>query len=184
MNAGVTAFGPATWDTSPSSFLAVMNVNLGGLFNSIRGFVPVLKAQEIQSGIIITASMAGLVASPYSAVYAASKAAAVAMARALRGELEAEAPHVAVTLLAPGMVQTNLLHSSAAVLTNGLSLDPEMAEAAHLALNEQGVPAAEAASWALTAADEGQFWALPPAGDPFRELFGAEIAQLRELMEK
>jgi NAD(P)-dependent dehydrogenase (short-subunit alcohol dehydrogenase family) len=184
MNAGVTAFGPATWDTSQSSFLGVMNVNLGGLFNSIRGFVPVLKTQETKSAIVITASMAGLVASPYSAVYAASKAAAVAMARALRGELEAEASHVAVTLLAPGAVQTNLFHSSTAVLTDGPSVDSEMAEAAHLVLQEQGIPAAEAASWALTASDEGRFWALPPAGDPFCELLGVEIDQLRDLVEQ
>lgn len=184
MNAGVTAFGPATWETSRSSFSDVLNVNLSGLFNSIRGFVPVLKAQETRSEIIITASMAGLVASPYSAVYAASKAAIVAMARALRGELEAEAPHVAVMLLAPGAVQTNLFHYSAVVLTDGPCLDSETVEGAHQVLNEQGVPAAEAASWPLTASDEGRFWALPPAGDPFCDLLGTEIEQLRELVEQ
>ena len=178
LNAGITSSGPTTWNTSPATFDAVIGVNLRGLFNSIRSFVPGLVAQGGPASIVITASMAGLVASGYSAVYAASKAGAVALAKALRDELANEAPAVSVALLCPGVVRTDLMRTSSAVLTGDAAMDPTFADIGHQALNEAGVAPHEAARWALDALDEGRFWAVPPAGDGFTELLRAELATI------
>ena len=129
-------------------------VNLGGLFSSIRAFVPALIDQGTPADIVITASMAGMVASAYSAAYAASKAAAIALAKALRQELAAEAPYLTVALLNPGMVKTNLIRTSAARLPSTAQMVAEFVDGGHQALNDMGVAPAEAASWALNALDD------------------------------
>ena len=178
MNAGITSSGPPTWNTPPATYDAVVGVNLRGLFNSIRAFVPGLVEQGGPASVIITASMAGLVTSAYSSVYAASKAGAVALAKALRDELAAEAPAVSLAVLVPGVVRTDLMRTSAALLTGDAAMDPTMAAVGHQALNEAGVAPAEAARWALDALDSGRFWALPPAGDGFTELFRAELQEV------
>ena len=59
-------------------------------------------AQGSAADLVITASMAGMVTSPYSAVYAASKAGAIALAKSLRAELAIAAPSVRVALFEPG----------------------------------------------------------------------------------
>ena len=179
MNAGITSAGPTTWSTPPATYDAVIGVNLRGLFNSIRAFVPALVAQGGPASIVITASMAGMVTSAYSSVYAASKAGAIAIAKALRDELAAEAPAISVALLVPGVVRTDLMRTSAAVLTGEAAMDPNMADVGHQALNDAGVAPAEAAQWALDALDEGRFWALPPAGDGFTELLPRSSATSR-----
>jgi NADP-dependent 3-hydroxy acid dehydrogenase YdfG len=73
MNAGVTATGSTVWDTAQGTYDFVVGVNLLGLFHSVTTFMPQLVAQGSPADLVITASMAGMVASPYSGVYAASK---------------------------------------------------------------------------------------------------------------
>ena len=178
LNAGVTTTGPTIWETSDERLDLMLDVNVRGLVRCLRDVVPAVIEHGGSSQIMITASMAGLVASPGSAVYAASKAGAVAIARALRAELAAAAPKVRVTVLNPGMVRTNLLRTSAAS-HGGDAMPTELVSGAHDALNTYGIAPAEAARIALDAADAGRFWALPPAGDGFLEQLRAELDELR-----
>lgn len=179
LNAGVTSTGTTTWTTPADVFDFMIDVNLRGLFNSIHGFLPGLIAQRTPADIIITASMAGMVSSPYSAAYAASKAGAIALAKALRRELETVAPHLNVVLLNPGMVKTNLILTSAGALPEGSGMTKDLVEGAHAALSHAGVEPAVAASWALQALDDKRFWALPPADDTFSAQLAAELSELQ-----
>lgn len=181
MNAGVTSSGPPVWETNSDAYDFVVGVNLQGLFHSIRTFVPRLIDQGTAADVVITASMAGMVASPYSGAYAASKAGAIAMAKSLRAELALAAPAVRVALLNPGMVKTNLIRSSAARLPAGASMSDEMVSGGHDALNQAGVDPDVAVSWALRALQDGRFWALPDAGDPFWALLEGELAELHDV---
>ena len=74
LNAGVTSTGSTVWETADATYDFVVGVNLRGLFTSIKAFVPRLVEQGSAADLVITASMAGMVASPFSGVYAASKA--------------------------------------------------------------------------------------------------------------
>jgi short-subunit dehydrogenase len=55
-----------------------------------------------------TASMAGLVAAPFMGPYNAAKHGVVAISETLFGELAMAAPHVGVSVLCPGWVNTNI----------------------------------------------------------------------------
>lgn len=181
LNAGVTSAGSTVWETADATYDFVVGVNLRGLFHSIKTFVPKLVAQGSAADLVITASMAGMVASPYSGVYAASKAGAIALAKSLRAELAMVAPSVRVALLNPGMVKTNLIRTSAARLPTAASLSDEQVLGMHDALNQAGVEPDVAVSWALRALDKDEFWALPVSGDPFAAMLAAELAELGEL---
>jgi short-subunit dehydrogenase len=178
LNAGVTTTGPATWLTDAAALDFVMRVNLVGVLNGIRSAVPAMVEHGRPGGLVITASMAGMVASPNSAVYSASKAAVVALAKSLRAELATAAPQLRVTVLNPGMVKTNLMRTSArfAPPTGGLTSD--MVEVSHDALNTLGEEPDAIAAAALDALDAGEFWAFPAAGDPFVASLQAELAEL------
>jgi NAD(P)-dependent dehydrogenase (short-subunit alcohol dehydrogenase family) len=179
MNAGVSTTGLNIWETPPQAFDFVLDVNLRGLYHSVAAFVPVLLKQERPANVVITASMAGLVASPNSASYSASKAGAVALTKALRVELANIAPHIKVALLLPGMVQTNLQRTSAAQQPAAGAMSSELVEASHNALNSFGVSPQAAASWVLAALEQNRFWVLPPDDDPFLESLIGELAELR-----
>ena len=182
LNAGVTSAGSPIWDTPQETVDFLIDVNLRGLYRSVAAFVPRLIAQDGRADLIITASMAGMVASPYSAAYAASKAGAVALAKALRAELQTVAPAIRCVLLNPGMVKTNLIRTSAARQPTAARMADDLVAGSHEALNLAGVPPREAVSWALQAAEENRFWALPPSGDPFTAMLDVELDELRRAM--
>ncbi|MBB3748177.1 NAD(P)-dependent dehydrogenase (short-subunit alcohol dehydrogenase family) [Mycolicibacterium sp. BK634] len=180
LNAGVTSTGTTLWDTSDSAYDFVTDVNMGGLFRSVRVFVPILVNQHRPADIVITASMAGMVASAYSGVYAASKAGAVALAKSLRAELQMVAPAIRVALLNPGMVKTNLIRSSAAQLPSEAAMSAELVDGSHDALNQIGVEPEVAVGWAFDALQQGRFWAMPPEDDPFMHMLRTELSELQE----
>jgi short-subunit dehydrogenase len=177
LNAGVTSAGPPLWEASEESLRFVLDVNLWGLLRCIRAFVPTMIEQDAPAHIVITASMAGLVTSGHAAGYAASKAAAVAIGKGLRAELAVAAPAIKVTILAPGMVKTNLMRTSAAL--DPARPVPASAEAGHEALNTFGLEPDEVAEHVLDALRHDRPWVLPPAGDPFSSMLAAELDELR-----
>ena len=182
MNAGVTSTGSTLWDTTDETFDFVMSVNLGGLQNSIRALVPPLVDQGTPADIVITASMAGIVASGYSGAYGASKAGAVALAKALRAEVAVAAPFIHVALLNPGMVRTNLIRTSATSAPESAALSEELVEGGHRVLNEAGVAPAAVAADVLDALAHKRFWVLPHEGDPFVTMLDSEMTELSEAL--
>jgi NAD(P)-dependent dehydrogenase (short-subunit alcohol dehydrogenase family) len=180
LNAGITSTGPTVWDTSLSTFDALIGVNLRGLFHSVKTFVPALIAQGKPADIVITASMAGMVACPHSGAYAASKAGAIALAKSLRAELQLTAPALRLALLNPGVVRTNLIRTSAAHLPPDGSMSEDLVNVSHDALDQSGVEPGVAVAWALKALEDNSFWAHPPAGDPFREMLAIEFAEITD----
>jgi NADP-dependent 3-hydroxy acid dehydrogenase YdfG len=84
----------------------VFDVNLRGVVHGIQAVYPIM-IQQRSGHIVNTASMAGLVASPGSASYTATKHAVVAISKALR--LEAERHGVQVSVLCPGAIRTPIL---------------------------------------------------------------------------
>jgi NAD(P)-dependent dehydrogenase (short-subunit alcohol dehydrogenase family) len=108
LNAGVFA-GGYSWETTLDDWEWVMGVNLRGMVNGIRSFLPRMIEAGVPCHVIGTASIAGIVASPTSAVYCTSKFAAVGLMESLQHDLAlAGAQHVATSVICPGMVSTNI----------------------------------------------------------------------------
>ncbi|HTW37155.1 MAG TPA: SDR family NAD(P)-dependent oxidoreductase [Steroidobacteraceae bacterium] len=108
-NAGVGVFGglsKATYDDWDWG----MGVNVNGVFNGIRTFLPRIQAHGEGGQVIATSSVAGIIAHGGAGVYATSKFAVVGMMEALRNEL-AETT-VGVSVFCPGLVNTNIGDSS------------------------------------------------------------------------
>lgn len=184
MNAGVTTTGPTTWETASEAFDFIIDVNLRGLFNSIKALIPTLIEQDLPADIIVTASMAGMVSSAKSGAYSASKAGAIALAKALRAELLTSAPKLRVALLNPGMVQTNLLRTSAAHQPQKGGMDSSFVEGVHDALNQFGVTPNEVVSWVTQSIEAGRFWVFPPPEDIFSTTLNNEIFEMKEALER
>lgn len=87
----------------------VLDINLGGVVNGVRAFLPLLLAQG--SGVIVnTSSVFGLVGIPYQSAYCTSKFAVRGFTESLRQELRGTGVH-AVTVH-PGGVKTNIARNA------------------------------------------------------------------------
>lgn len=107
LNAGVTstATGPV-WEAPPEEWWRVIDINLGGVVNGLRSFVPRLLAAGEQAHVLITASLAGLATWPGGGPYAASKHAVVTVAEQAALAL-ADSP-IHITVLCPALVRSGM----------------------------------------------------------------------------
>jgi NAD(P)-dependent dehydrogenase (short-subunit alcohol dehydrogenase family) len=111
-NAGVIGHQAPIWEQESKDWDWVLGVNLMGVANGIRAFVPHLVAQN-SGHVVNTASIAGLLAIPRggNGPYTASKFAVVGMSEMLREELDHDAPAVGVTVICPGPVNSRIRDS-------------------------------------------------------------------------
>lgn len=107
-NAGVAMHGTPLIDIPVEDWRWVIDVNIMGMVNCIRSFVPLLKRHGRHAHVINTASIGGLQVNPawLTGAYSMTKYAAVALSEALEQEL-ASTP-VKVSVLCPSAVATNL----------------------------------------------------------------------------
>lgn len=82
-----------------------MNVNINGVFNGIRTFLPRMLAHGEGAHIVSTSSSAGIVAGTLG-VYATAKFAVVGMMESLRTEMEGK--NVGVSVFCPGLVRSSI----------------------------------------------------------------------------
>ena len=108
-NAGVGGGGLAQQLTE-KDWQWVLGVNLWGVIHGQRVFLPILMEQN-EGHVVNTASVAGLVTSPFMSPYCASKFAVVAMSECLQKELAMQGSHVGVSVLCPGFVNTQIADS-------------------------------------------------------------------------
>lgn len=109
-HAGVSVRGP-TLDATEIDWVWTLAVNLRGVLNGIRAFVPRMRGQAGPAQIVNTASLSGLVARANEhGVYTASKHALVGMTNVLRDELEPEG--IGVSCWCPGGMATNQTNSN------------------------------------------------------------------------
>jgi NAD(P)-dependent dehydrogenase (short-subunit alcohol dehydrogenase family) len=85
-NAGIAAFGPLL-HTDPGAWQRCVNVNVMGVFNTVRAALPAVVRSR--GYVLVTASAASFAHPPAMSAYAASKAAVEAMCNAWRIELAA-----------------------------------------------------------------------------------------------
>lgn len=112
LNAGVvsSAMG-APWDASQAEWDRVLGVNVFGVVNGLRSFVPLMLERGSPCQVIITASLAGAATWPGGGPYAASKHAVLAVAE--QAALELADTNIGVTVLCPALVQTGMSDTGA-----------------------------------------------------------------------
>jgi NAD(P)-dependent dehydrogenase (short-subunit alcohol dehydrogenase family) len=109
-NAGVFQ-GGLVWEVDPAGWDWVLGVNVRGLINGIRAFVPRMLTQPGPSHVLNTASMASHFVAPFSGPYCVSKFAAYALTEALAQDLRAVGARVTASVLCPSAVATGIAGS-------------------------------------------------------------------------
>jgi 2-deoxy-D-gluconate 3-dehydrogenase len=103
-NSGIAGVKPLA-EATPEDWRAIVDVNLGGVFNGCRAAAPHLTAQR--SGKVINlASVLGAVGLPGYTMYAATKGGVMALTRALAVEWARH--NVQVNAIAPGWFVTDM----------------------------------------------------------------------------
>ena len=107
-NAGVAAFGPLA-HVDPQAWKRCVEVNVFGVFNTVRAALPAL--MRARGYVLINASVSSFAHPPVMSAYAASKSAAEAMGNSWRIELAAHGVDVGV--VHAGWVRTPLVTEGA-----------------------------------------------------------------------
>jgi NAD(P)-dependent dehydrogenase (short-subunit alcohol dehydrogenase family) len=106
-NAGIPGPRGDVVEIDPGKWRHVLDVNLTGVFNTVRSGARRLLRERQKGKIIVTASIAGLTAEPGAAAYCASKRAVIGLLKSAAIEL---APHgIRINGVCPGDVETTLL---------------------------------------------------------------------------
>lgn len=185
-NAGVGgAAGAPCWDLPDSEWAWVLGVNLFGVLNGMRAFLPRLIAAG-EGHMVNTASFAGLRPMPMMAPYSVSKHGVVALTETAFHELAALGSPVRVSVLCPSMVATGIADSfrnRPERLGGTLVVDPseqETLDALRMFI-ASGIPADDVADAVLDAIRAERFWILTHDGtrQSIRER-GAAIAEGRD----
>ena len=109
-NAGVCR-GQASWTNSLADWNWMLGVNVMGVVHGVRSFLPIMIEQNTEAHIVNTASVGGLVAAG-SVLYGTGKFAVVGLTENLHAELMRGGFKPKVSVLCPGLVDTNIMVSS------------------------------------------------------------------------
>jgi NAD(P)-dependent dehydrogenase (short-subunit alcohol dehydrogenase family) len=157
-NAGVAGTAGMLWELEPEDWSRILGVNLLGVVNGVRAFVPLLLEQG-EGHVVNTASMAGLVSGVLGA-YSVTKHAVVALSEALYYDLAATGSAVGVSVLCPGWVRTNIASSQRQ--PRGARWDPQRAAMGQLLARQiaAGMDPAEVAGFVVEAIQTGRFYVI------------------------
>lgn len=111
-NAGVSGMFGRSWATPEEDWRWVIDVNIWGVVNGIRSFVPRILATGDEGHIVNTGSAACFESLPGMAPYGASKHAVLGISEALKREMLAAGAPIGVSVLIPGKtINTKILDS-------------------------------------------------------------------------
>ena len=106
MNNAVTRIGGGIWE-SDDDWRRTMDVNLWGVINAVRAFVPSMVAQATPGFVVNTGSKQGITNPPGNIAYNVTKAALKTYTEALQYELRnSEGCRISAHLLVPGWTTT------------------------------------------------------------------------------
>lgn len=164
-NAGV-AVGGLSWTIPDDRWRWIVDVNLLGVVNGIRAFVPRLVEQG-EGHVVNTASVAGLITAPLMSPYTATKHAVVALSESLYLDLRIAQGDLGVSVLCPEWVRTNIADSERNRPDDVGPSEFELAAGERSALLEstieQGMDPADVARAVLDGIRADRFWILTHA---------------------
>jgi NAD(P)-dependent dehydrogenase (short-subunit alcohol dehydrogenase family) len=113
LNAGVQGSIGRSWALSKDDYEWTLGILLNGVIHGVRAFVPHLIEHD-DGHVVLTASIAGHISSPFGAPYNIAKHGVATLAETLFHELKTEGSNVGVTCLCPGFVNTNIVNATVA----------------------------------------------------------------------
>lgn len=164
-NAGVEGGAPFT-EVAEQVWDWVLGVDLHGLINGCRVFLPLLRQQD-EAHLVNTASIAALNCWMLTGTpYVTAKAAALGLTEYLHHEALATGDHVGISVLCPGFVTTNMPFSERNRPADVPSSDwsparREINQAVVASAELEGLAPEVVAGQVLDAVRQRRFWVLP-----------------------
>jgi NAD(P)-dependent dehydrogenase (short-subunit alcohol dehydrogenase family) len=167
-NAGVAGrLGGSIWEATAKDWEWVVGVNLLGVANGIRAFVPRMLADGDEGHVVNTSSVLGL-SSGGGSIYSVTKHAVTRLSEGLFHDLAAVGSRIGVSVLCPGLIATHIVSSDR---NRPDHLRDELDEATRLELAErrelaqgyflsEGMPPAEVADLVSEAITANRFYVL------------------------
>lgn len=109
-NAGIFSFG-RMWEIELDQWQNVIDVNLTGVFHTIKATVPTLIEQGEGGSIVLISSVAGLKGTPFTGAYTAAKHGVTGLCRTLANELGEH--RIRVNSIHPASVPTPMISDPA-----------------------------------------------------------------------
>jgi NADP-dependent 3-hydroxy acid dehydrogenase YdfG len=109
-NAGVFVSAPFL-ESTPQHWEWVLGVNLWGVVHGMQAFLPAMVARD-DGHVVNTASLDGIVTVPNVASYIASKHAITGLSETVYRELAIAGSNVGLSVLCPGVIETNIRRSA------------------------------------------------------------------------
>ncbi|HAT6933247.1 TPA: SDR family NAD(P)-dependent oxidoreductase [Legionella pneumophila] len=153
-NAGIIGNLLPAWELQQNDINQVMQVNLHGMLNIIRSFMPYLFKQNFRSHIINMASLYALCTGSQMAAYSMSKHAVLALSESLYFDLNRLKKPVDVSVVFPSFTDTSLLASS-----GKLNHSPIHNQLNNLLAHSR--PAIEVAEHIVREVEQKRFYILP-----------------------
>lgn len=160
-NAGV-CLSVLMHDADIKDWQYMINVNLYGVIHGVNAFLPLLVKQG-EGHIVNTASIGGLISGPPTGLYSATKFAVVGLSESLL--MEVVEHDVGVSVLCPGLTDTNLISQSLAVRPD--VLNPGIAHQQEDPDTAAGISPDVVGSQVIDAVRDGSFYII--THDDYRE---------------
>ena len=184
-NAGVFAAG-LSWAAPQSDYDWVFGVNVWGVLNGLRSFVPLMLAHGEEAHIVNTASMAAVTTAPFTASYYMSKAAVFSLSETLYAEMQARQASIGVSVLCPELVDTAIARGERnrpehlkRKAGEGESDERGLVEGAIESATRTGLDPSVLADRAIEAMRENRFYVLAPEGNPWRVACDVRLEDIR-----
>lgn len=145
-NAGIALPGGLFQDVDDETWNRAFAVNVGGMRNVIRAVLPHMLHKK-RGSIVNISSIWGLRGASCEVTYACTKAAVVGLTRSLA--LELAPSHIRVNAVAPGCIDTDMVHSLGRETMDALAQDTP--------LGRLGTPEDIAAAVAFLAGEDASF---------------------------
>ncbi|MFC9358949.1 SDR family NAD(P)-dependent oxidoreductase [Rhodococcus sp. NPDC057014] len=178
-NAGIMRAG-FLWQLGESDWNAALGVNITGVVNGIRAFVPRMLDQGGTGRVVNTASVGGFAPGPMMSPYSASKFAVVAITECLQMELSMIDAPVSASVLAPGPVVTSVFDNPFGDVSHP-AVDRMVTQMRDL-LDTDGLDADTFAELVFAGIDRGEFW-LAPQGEHLDAMVRQHTATILERRE-
>jgi NAD(P)-dependent dehydrogenase (short-subunit alcohol dehydrogenase family) len=157
------------WEQSPELWNWTFGVNVTGVLNGIRTFLPIMLSQNEPGHVVNTASMAGLLGGSSAGIYGATKHAVVRITEALYFQLMEAESKIHASVLCPGIINTRIFSSGRNRPDIFWTTDEKPDESdtgARIDAGDQffahGLPPESVADQLLESIKNNQFWVLTP----------------------
>jgi NAD(P)-dependent dehydrogenase (short-subunit alcohol dehydrogenase family) len=160
-NAGVEQFG-YLWDTPVANWRRVVDINVSGVFNGVRAFLPKMMASNDRAWVWNISSVGGVLAIPLQGPYIMSKHAVLALTECLYLDVRSagHGHHIHVQAVLPGAVVSNIFESAGGVDEDGDVAVAEAQRSAMLDVKSAAMDPLAAAATIFEQAAEGRFYLL------------------------